>query len=106
MNPFELEQALLELGREKANAKAQAFLLEQNLKRVKAEQYTLSRRTHTQGDAEHYAILSEAYQAALKKLADARERLDRAEVAYDAKKAWFEGWRTLEATKRAEIALQ
>ena len=84
-----------------AAAKGQAFLLEHAVKRTKAEQYTQARESGaTQGDAEHLAITSKAYQHAVEALANARERLDKAEVNYEAKKAHFEAWRTLEASNR------
>lgn len=106
MNPNKLEQDLIDLGSERAVAKGQVFLLEANLKRIKAVEYQNARLTKSQGDAENAAILTEAYQLALERLSAARTRYERADVAYHAKQAWFEAWRTMEATKRAEMGMR
>lgn len=107
MNPTELHNGLIEKGAEKA-AKAAQFTTKDRLrKQVRAKwiaHYINS--GNTVAKSENLALLEDEYIAACEAAELAEEAAGVAAVAYEAARAWFEAWRTMESTKRAEMTLR
>ena len=105
LDGYELERELIELGEEKAVARGQSYLLDLNVKSVRADAYLRARRATdcTQGDATEKAYADPEYRKACEAAARATERYLLAKSRYDAKMARFEAWRTMNANKRTQL---
>ena len=107
MDPTKLHAALVEKGTEKARTAAYALTTDRLRKQVRAK-YVVEKINAgaTLGKAEHLALLEPEYIEACERAEKAEEEAGIAAVQYAAAQAWFESWRTLEATKRAEMAMR
>lgn len=106
MNPDSLHAGLLKAGTEAARTRAYASTTDRLRKQVRAKWVVHHTGANTLGKAEHLALLEPEYIEACERAEKAEEDAGVAAVAYEAAKAWFESWRTLEATKRAEMSMR
>ena len=107
MDPAKLHQKLAEAGREMARTRAYQSTSDRLRKQVRASyvvQYINA--GCTLGKAEALALIEPEYIQACEKAEQAEADAGIAAVEYSAAQAWFEAWRTLEATKRAEMTLR
>ena len=103
MIPQELQEQMVTLGKEKARTKAVAYLAEKAVKGAYAEAYMQARGSNSQGDAAQIAYTMETYQEAVEASARAMEEAEVAKVEHDAFIARFEGWRSLNASRREQV---
>ena len=106
MDPHDLHDRLVKVGTEAARTRAYHNQLERLRKEIKAD-YIVKyiNLGNTVGKSEQLALLEKEYKEICKKAEEAEEAAGVAAVEYDAAKAYIEIWRTLEATKRAEMRL-
>lgn len=107
MNPTDLHASLLEKGTEKARTAAYYTTKDRYRKQIRAK-WTVNHINdgNAIGKSEQLALLEPEYQAACCEAEKAEEAAGVAAVEYEAARAWFEAWRTLESTKRAEMNLR
>ncbi len=107
MDPAKLHARLSEAGREMARTRAYQSTTDRLRKQIRAK-YVVEKINSraTLGNAEHLALLEPEYIEACEKAEQAESDAGVAAVEYSAAQAWFEAWRTLEATKRAEMNLR
>ena len=107
MNPSELHDSLLEKGKEKARTSAYCTMLDRYRKQVRAK-WTIHfiNANNTVGKSEQLALIETEYIDACESSEKAEEAAGVAAVEYESAKTWFEAWRTLESTKRAEMTLR
>jgi len=106
MNPTELHASLVAKGKEKARTAAYYTSMDRLRKQVRAKWAVHHMGNNTVAKSEALALLEDEYIAACEAAEQAEEKAGVAAVEYEAAKAWFESWRTLEATKRAEMNLR
>lgn len=107
MNPEKLHSSFVCKGREKARTAAYFSTKDRYRKQVRASlMVKFIDSGNTVGKAEQLALQHEDYVAACEAAESAEEASGIAAVEYEAAKAWFEAWRTLESTKRAEMTLR
>ena len=107
MNPKDLHAGLITTGTEKARTAAYASTTDRLRKQVRAS--CMVRHVNagaTLGKAESLALLDPDYIEACERAEEAEREAGIAAVAYEAARAWFEAWRTLESTKRAEMNIR
>ena len=107
MNPTDLHTSLAEKGTEKARTAAYFTTKNRYRKQVRAK-YVVKfiNASNTVGKSEQLAIIEPEYIQACEEAERAEEEAGVAAVEYDSAKAWFEAWRTIESTKRAEMTLR
>ncbi len=105
MNPSQLHDKLLEKGREKARAAAYFTTTDRLRKQIRAKWIVHHAGQNPVSKSEQMALLEPEYIEACKTAEKAEEAAGVAAVEYQAAQAWFESWRTMEATKRAEMQL-
>lgn len=107
MKPSDLHESWLTKGKEKARTYAYYSVKDRYRKQVRASLMTgFINSGQTIGKAEQMALCHEDYIAACRECEAAEMESGYAAVEYDAAKAWFEAWRTMESTKRAEMTLK
>jgi hypothetical protein len=107
MDPAKLHQRLSEAGKEMARTKAYQTTTDRLRKQVRARYVVANiNMGMTLGKAEHCALLEDEYINACEIAEKAEEDAGIAAVEYAAAQAWFEAWRSLEATERAKINLR
>lgn len=107
MDPTKIHAGLLEKGKEAARTRAFARSSDRLRKQVKARAKLWAiNRGNTAAKAEEMALVDEDYIKACHEAEQAEEAAGYAAVEYEAAQAWLEVWRTLEATKRAEMTLR
>lgn len=107
MDPAKLHAGLVSKGTEKARTAAYATTTDRLRKQVRAE---LMRQFIDGGDtigkAECRALCHPDYVEACERAEAAERDAGVAAVEYAAAQAWFDAWRTMESTKRAEMTLR
>ncbi len=107
MNPDQLHESLLEKGKEKARTSAYFTTKDRYRKQVRAKWIVhFINASNTVGKSEQLALVETEYTEACQSAEEAEEAAGVAAVEYESAKAWFEAWRTLESTKRAEMTLR
>jgi len=107
MNPTKLHESLVEKGVEKARTAALYTTKDRLRKQVRAKWVVhYVNQGDTLGKAENKALVHEDYIKACEEAEQAESGAGVAAVEYEAAKAWFEAWRTLESTKRAEMTMR
>lgn len=107
MDPNKLHAQLLEKGKEKARTQAYASTTDRLRKQVRAKLMVhFINQGQTVGKSEQLALMHDDYTTAAETAEKAEEASGVAAVEYQAAQAWFESWRTLEATKRAEMNIR
>lgn len=107
MNPTDLHNSLLDKGAEKARAQAYYTTKDRYRKQVRAKWIThFINQGNPIGKSEQLALLEPEYVEACEEAEKAEESAGLAAVGYEAAKAWFESWRSLESTRRAEMTLR
>ncbi len=104
MNPEEIHKRLVVVGHEKARTAAYYSTMDRLRKEVRAKwivHYIGSGEGVSK--SEHKAILEDEYIKAAERCEEAEEEAGKAAVDYAGAQAWFEAWRTMESTKRAEM---
>ena len=105
-DPAKLHHRLLKVGTEAARARARHSTLERLRKQIRAsEMVKYINLGNTVGKSEQLALLEPEYVEICEKCEAAEEEAGVAQVEYQAAQAYIEVWRTLEATKRAEMRL-
>lgn len=107
MDPAKIHAGLVEKGKEAARTRAKARTTDRYRKQVKARAklHAMSLGS-TAAKAEEEALIDKHYLAACHEAEKAEEEAGYAAVEYEAAQAWLDVWRTLEATKRAEMTLR
>ena len=107
MNPDQLHAGLVEKGESKARSAAMYTTKDRVRKQVRAKLVVkFVNAGNTLGKSEQMALIDPEYIAACEQAEEAESVAGVAAVHYDAAKAWFEAWRTMESTKRAEMTLR
>lgn len=107
MDPAKIHSGLLEKGKEAARTRAFARSSDRLRKQIKARaKIAAINLGNTAAKAEEMALIDEDYINACIEAENAEEEAGFAAVEYEAAQAWLEVWRTLEATKRAEMTLR
>jgi hypothetical protein len=107
MDPVKLHHALVEKGTAKARTAAYAATTDRLRKQVRAKHVVDKINAGaTLGKAEHLALLEPEYIEACERAEKAEGDAGVAAVEYASAQAWFEAWRTLESTKRAEMQIR
>lgn len=106
MNPTELHNGLVEKGEAKARTAALYTTKDRVRKQVRAKLIVKFTANNTLGKSEQMALVDPEYIEACEAAEEAESIAGVAAVHYDAAKAWFEAWRTMESTKRAEMSLR
>lgn len=107
MDPNKLHTQLLEKGKEKARTQAYATTTDRLRKQTRARLMVhFLNKGETLGKSEQLALMHDDYTAAAELAEKAEEAAGVAAVEYQAAQAWFDAWRTLESTKRAEMTLR
>lgn len=107
LNPNQLHERLSRAGKEAARAKAYATTTDRLRKQVRASlMQKFIDGGDTIGKAECRALSHAEYMEACERAEKAEEEAGVAAVEYESAKAWFDAWRTLEATKRAEMGMR
>lgn len=107
MNPDQIAERLRLAGETWAKANGEADRAEGMLKVVFSEivnHYTGEGLPI--GKSEHLARTHDSYRQALSAAIKARTDANLARAKLDAGRAWFDAWRTLESTKRAEMGIR
>jgi len=107
MDPAKLRERLVKAGEDMARTRAYQTTTDRLRKQVRA-QYVVQyiNAGCTLGKAESLALVEPDYIEACERAEKAEEDAGIASVTYSAAQAWFEAWRTLEATKRAEMQIR
>lgn len=98
--PNSIYEKLVTLGNDWADKNAIAELAEENKKTLLAQLARDSGET-SMAARESSALGSKEYISHVAGMVEARREANRAKVAYDSAKVWFEAWRTVEANERA-----
>ena len=107
MNPAELHKGFIEKGEAKARHAAEFTAQDRYRKQVRAKLIVkFVNEGNTLGKSEQLALVDPDYIEACEQAESAESVAGVAAVHYDAAKAWFEAWRTMESTKRAEMTLR
>ena len=107
MDPEKLQERLIAKGTEKARTMAYASTTDRLRKQVRAGfMVTFIGRGETVGKSEQMAIIEPEYIEACERAEKAEEEAGVAAVEYQAAISWWETWRTLQATRRAEMTLR
>ena len=107
MDPNRLHAQLLEKGTEKARTQAYASTTDRLRKQTRARLMVgYINKGETVGKSEQMALCHDDYTQAAETAEKAEEAAGIAAVEYEAAKSWFEAWRTLESTKRAEMTMR
>lgn len=107
MDPNKLHAALVQKGHEKARTAAYAAATDRLRKQVRAGCVVRHLNAGaTLGKAQELALLEPEYIAACERAEQAEHDAGIAAVEYAAAQAWWESWRTIEATKRAEMTMR
>jgi hypothetical protein len=107
MNPTDLHKGFVEKGEAKARHAAAFTAKDRYRKQVRAQLVVkFVNAGNTLGKSEQMALVDPDYIAACEQAEEAESVAGVAAVHYDAAKAWFEAWRTMESTKRAEMNLR
>jgi len=106
MNPVEIHDSLKLKGHEKAKAAAYFSTMDRYRKQMKAY-WTVHfiNKGEGVGKSEQMALLEQEYQAACKRCEKAEEASGIASTEYAAALAYIDIWRSLEATRRAEMGI-
>ncbi len=102
--PNELYERIVQVGETWAEKDASAALLEESRKSVLAE--LAQQASGGVAERERAALESQIYRDHIRAMVEARKQANIARVHYDAAKAWWEMNRTLESTRRAEMAMR
>jgi hypothetical protein len=107
MDPVQLYERLSIAGKEMARTRAYQTTSDRLRKQIKAK-YVVEKINagSTLGKAESLALLEPDYIEACERAEQAEEAAGIAAVEYAAAQAWFDAWRTIESTKRAEMNLR
>lgn len=104
MNPQEIHERLVVVGHEKARAAAYYSTTDRLRKEVRAKWIVhYIGKGEGVSKSEHRAILEPEYIEAAERCEEAEETSGKAAVDYAGAQAWFEAWRTMESTRRAEM---
>ena len=107
MDPKALHTRLEEKGREKARLQALYTTRDRYRKEVRAKWIVeFINKGNTVGKSEQMALCEQEYIDACVAAESAEAEAGIAAVEYAAAQAWFDAWRTLESTKRAEMTLR
>jgi len=107
MDPNELREGLVKAGHKKAATTAYFTTMNRYRKEVRAKYIVqFINSANGVGKSEQMALIEPEYIEACVAAEEAEEEAGVASVEYDSAKAWFEAWRTLESTKRAEMTLR
>lgn len=106
MNPIEVHNKMREKGQEKA--RAQAYYTTQD--RIRKEVRAMVMVEHINagkaiGTSEQLALVDPRYIEACERAEQAEEAAGVAAVEFEAARAWFSAWQTMEATKREELKI-
>ena len=107
LDPGKLHERLAEAGREMARTRAYQTTTDRLRKQVRAA-YVVQHINAgcTLGKAEALALIEPDYIKACKTAEQAEADAGVAAVEYEAARAWFEAWRSLEATERAKMTMR
>jgi hypothetical protein len=106
LNPDNLHAKLVEKGTEAARTRAYAATCDRIRKQTRAKWVVHHCGSNTLGKAESLALLEDEYIKSCVAAERAEEEAGVAAVEYQAAQAWLEVWRTMEATKRAEMNIR
>ena len=107
MNPNELHQGFIEKGEAKARFAAIHTTKDRLRKQVRAKLVVkYINEGNGVGKSEQMALTHEDYILACQESEEAESIAGVAAVQYEAARAWFDAWRTMESTKRAEMTLR
>lgn len=104
MTPNQIHAKLLAAAEAWADLDGKARNIEETQK-VLLSQLALEhiQRGESVAKSEMMARASEVYADHVAAMCDARTEANKAKAALDAARAWFDAWRTIESTKRAEM---
>jgi len=103
-DPDHLHHKMVQLGEIWADYDAAASLLEESKKSVLAE-LTLGASGGV-AERERAALASDAYQAHVSEMVEARRKANRAKVNYHAAQTWCDLARSMETTRRVEMGMR
>ncbi len=107
LDPGKLHERLAEAGREMARTRAYQSTTDRLRKQVRAKWVVhYINGGATLGKAEHMALLEKEYIETCERAEQAEADAGVAAVEYAAAQAWFDAWRSLEATERAKMSLR
>jgi len=98
--PTSIYERLVKLGTDWAEKNAIAELAEEN-KKTLLSQLSYKSNESSVAARESWAMRHEDYLDHIQWMIEARREANKAKVAYDSAKVWFEAWRTVEANERA-----
>ena len=107
MNPTELYNGLVKNGEDKARLAALYTTKDRIRKQVRAKLVVkFINAGNSVAKSQELALMDPEYIQACEDAEEAESQAGVAAVHYDAAKAWFDAWRTMESTKRAEMGLR